>query len=572
MSPEPRAFDLSRLGKALRANLRALLAVAALALFGGALVGRLTVPNQVVARATARIARDPHVAVAGALDDGVLDAARRRAGSKPSFAAGSTARLDAAALRERLRIGFQGPDRLSVELAIGPEGDTEGARVLADALVETYVALANERVAQQSAHDRRRHDGELELARAENQRAQTALAVALAREGVPNLEQQLDELRRQVERAEREAEAASLEASGGQERVLAINDLSAEPSVQQAPQALANAQRELSRALAQSGDDSTDVAPLRARIKQLQARTLELGSHALQRQVEARAQGARARELAQQLVAKRGSLARLQEVSARVAPLSALAARESAHLAELEARTGSLAPTASELTSRVSTQARLTVIERRGLRLLVSVLAPSIALLALALFYGLRELKGLRVCAPTELAHWLSVPVLTTSSWPRKSDALEALVDELADPALDALGTTLVLPLTELERPLAATLAAQLNARAQRHYRSLTGSRVTIAQNWQGELDSSRIKRASEVADRVLWVVAADAHRGEVLLRRRELVTRTDHVAAVLVDAEPGLARSVGDSARFWVTRPRELASVARAPAHAPLH
>ncbi|MEY4513679.1 MAG: hypothetical protein RLZZ450_5801, partial [Pseudomonadota bacterium] len=116
------------------------------------------------------------------------------------------------------------------------------------------------------------------------------------------------------------------------------------------------------------------------------------------------------------------------------------------------------------------------------------------------------------------------------------------------------------------------TLAAQLNARAQRHYRSLTGSRVTIAQNWQGELDSSRIKRAADVADRVLWVVAADAHRGEVLLRRRDVVTRTDRVAAVLVDAEPGLARTVGDSARFWVGRPREVAKAPSAPVHAPLH
>jgi hypothetical protein len=70
----------------------------------------------------------------------------------------------------------------------------------------------------------------------------------------------------------------------------------------------------------------------------------------------------------------------------------------------------------------------------------------------------------------------------------------------------------------------------------------------------------------------VLWVVAADAHRGEVLLRRRDLVTRTDRVAAVLVDAEPGLLRSVGDSARFWGGRTREVLSSPRTPVHAPLH
>ncbi|MEY4514665.1 MAG: hypothetical protein RLZZ450_6787, partial [Pseudomonadota bacterium] len=366
MSPEPRAFDPSRLGKALRTNLRALLAVSALALFGGALVGRLAVPNHVVARATARIARDPHVAVASALDDAVLDAARKRAGALRPGALAQSA--DAAALRERLHIGFQGPDRLSVELSVGADGDTEAARVLADALVDTYVALANARAVQQSDDDRRRHDGELELARAESQRAGTALAVALAREGVPELEGQLAALHEQVERAERDAQAAALEASGGQERVLALSDLSFDRSVQQAPRALATAQRELSRLLAQSGDEGPEVLALRARIKQQQSRTVSLDS-SLSRQVEARAQGARARELAQQLVAKRTSLARLQEVSARVAPLSALAARESARLAELEARASGQRPTDASLTSRVSSHARLTVVERRGLRL-----------------------------------------------------------------------------------------------------------------------------------------------------------------------------------------------------------
>ena len=200
--------------------------------------------------------------------------------------------------------------------------------------------------------------------------------------------------------------------------------------------------------------------------------------------------------------------------------------------------------------------AELTLLQPRGLRLLVSVLAPTIALLALALFFALRELPGLRIREATELSHWLSVPVLTSSAWPGRADALEALVDALADPALDALGTTLLLPLSELDRPLAATLVAQLNARAQRHFRSPTSSRITIAQDWQGELDSSRIRRASQVADRVLWVVAADVHNGSTLEARRSLVAPTGRVAAILVDDDSGSTRSVGSAESFWVTVP----------------
>jgi hypothetical protein len=200
---------------------------------------------------------------------------------------------------------------------------------------------------------------------------------------------------------------------------------------------------------------------------------------------------------------------------------------------------------------------------------LASLLAPLLALLILVVFLVARELTDLRVCEATELAHWLAVPVLTSTSWPRRNDALEALVDALADPALESLGTTLILPLSEIERPLAHTLTAQLNARAQRQYRSRTGSRVTIAQDWQGDLDSARIERAASAADRVLWVVAADAHRGEELATRRALVKRQDGVAAVLVDAQSATVRSVGAAREFWKARtaqPEPLATVEASP------
>lgn len=568
MTARPRAFDPSRVRRALRTNLRTLLGVTALALFGGALVGRLAVPNLQVASAAARIVRDPHLVVAQALDDAVLE--RAIAASKES--------ISPAALRAATRVRFSGADALEVQVSVpgsGSEAQAASARKLADALVETYVGLANARVDGAHADGQRQQGSELQLARAEHERAQTALAVAQAREGVPALAAQLGELRAAIGQLESAAQTASVDAQEDHERALALRQLGPARPGRQAARELAVAQRELSRALAQGGDDAR-VGALRARIARLQQQRVAPHDGAIERHVEARAQGARARELTLQLTRKRTELARLQEVAARVAPLAALADRAQQRLDSLrqEARVVGGPSTAPRHAARsqVVSRAALVHVERRGLRLLVSLLAPAIALLALALFYGLRELRGLRVCAPTELAHWLAVPVLTSSSWPRLPDALEALVDELADPAIDALGTTLLLPLSELERPLAATLAAQLNARAQRHYRSPTGSRVTIAQDWQGELDSSRIRRAAEVADRVLWVVAADSHQGEVLLARRGLVGRTEHVAALLVDAESGVDKRVGDSAQFWVTQPARLAEASFAPERVPVH
>ena len=58
MNATPRAFELQRLSRLLRANARVLVAVFVLALFCGAALARLSLPNEVHARGTARIVRD----------------------------------------------------------------------------------------------------------------------------------------------------------------------------------------------------------------------------------------------------------------------------------------------------------------------------------------------------------------------------------------------------------------------------------------------------------------------------------------------------------------------------------
>lgn len=565
MNAKPRAFEPHRLFDAVRAKLSTLLAVGLVALFGGGLVGRLAVPNVQLAEATAGIASEPHAVFERALQDDVLERARQRAGSA----------LALTTLRERTRLGFEGHDRLHVQVrapeadlrsrALGRAAASASTRRLADALAETYVALANERLVQAASARRQQRERQREQAQAAEDSARGALAAALAGEGAPDLVGELATAHAELAALEAAASEAHVEANVDGERVTALHELAQD--ARRREQALAQAQRELSRRLASGPQQAADVDALRARLRALQEQRLPLAPVG-RLQVEARAQGVRARGLSQRAAQKRAELARLDAIAARVDPLRVRLGQTQAQLLELAAEARK--DTSALPRSQVLKHAELSTVEPRGLRLFVSLLAPAIAMLALALFYALRELPGLRVREATELAHWLGVPVLTSSAWPARSDALEALVDALADPAIDALGTTLLLPLTELERPLAATLVAQLNGRAQRHYRSPTGSRVTIAQDWQGELDSARIRRASEVADRVLWVVASDVHHGQTVAARRSLLGPGLRVAALLLDAEPGTVRSsaarTGSGQDFWVPRPVSEAELTELP------
>lgn len=534
MKPQPRAFEPSRLREAVRAHFRVLLAATVVALFGGAALARVLVPNEHTAEAVASLPREPHVVVAQALSPRLLAEVSGALPTQPG----------ADWLRAHTTVRFATPDRLRVRVRSSDEGQ---ARAAADALVRRYVALANERARVALEAARREHARLIERARSEQQHAAGALAGQQAAQGAPPLTQDVDSLRVQLAAAERAAEEAALAASSERERSSSSTAVTRAPSAREKG-ALVEAQRELSRLLAEHGSEHPAVVAARQRIDQ---RRLATSAAATPSEARVRALERRARELASVAALQRQALAVAEASLRRVAPLAGAEGEARSELAQLVAR----APVAGE-PARVVQAALVQRGERRALRLALSLLAPLLVLLALLGYFALRELRGFRVCAATELAHWLAVPVLTTSAWPNRQDALESLVDELADPALDALGTTLVLPLSELERPLAATLAAQLNARAQRHFRSKTGSRVTIAQTWQGELDSSRIRRAAEVADRVLWVVAADAHRGEELSLRRALVVRDGGVAAVLVDGEPRLSRSVGAAQDFWRSRP----------------
>ncbi|HEX5659909.1 MAG TPA: hypothetical protein VFX59_22090 [Polyangiales bacterium] len=502
MEAKPRAYEPHRLLDAIRGQSRVLIGVALVALFGGAAVARWLVPDLWLGRASARIGYEPHAVLSRGNEAQLLAAAAAHAGSSE------------AELRKQLRVSFGGRDRLTVEVR---GAEAERTRKLVQEIAGGYVTLANARA--ESLHAGQRAARSAELARARGARDQAQLALQRAMPAA----QAADEARLREQLAELDA---------------ALQAAMLAPPARPGPRSdAAEAQRQLSRMLANGAGDE-EVAAVRAKI----ARAQRAGQSAPPplRPLQTRIEG------------KRAELARLEQATTSLLPL-----RQTLQAAEDEV---------SALAARVDAEPSSThsaldgplVVEphsRRGTRVLASLLAPVIAVLLLVGVLVLRELTDLRVCEATEVAHWLAVPVLTSSAWPRRSEALESLVDALADPALESLGTTLILPLSEIERPLAGTLTAQLNARAQRQYRSRTGSRVTIAQEWHGELDSSRIERAAHAADRVLWVVAADTHRGDALAARRALVRRKEGVAAVLVDAEPALVRTVGLAREFWKAR-----------------
>jgi hypothetical protein len=547
MSGSPRAFEPQRLLQPLRAHARAWAGLAIVALFAGAAIARFAIPNELVASGALRVSRDAHLAVTAVRAPDLLEQARARAGVA----------TPARELREQLRVTFRAPDR--VQLDLRADGDEQRSRALLDSLLTTYL----ERVRAQTDSARRAAEQERELAAGKLRRAlgkaRAELGAAQVRTGFPDLQRALAETRALLAGAEAELQRVEARVAEAQGKHEVVESVRREPEAQAASAQLAEAQRNLSRLLAQHGDRKhPDVLAAEQRLAQLQAATVHVTNSALRQRLEAQTLAARAREQVERVASVRAELARLESLRLSLAPLIEAEERAASALAQHEAEALAPLPAVVSISERASVRRE----NRTALRTLASLLVPIITLLSLFVFVVLRELRSFRVCAPTELAYWLRAPVLASSSWPRQHDALEGLVDELASPAVAARGIVLVLPLTELERPLAATLAAQLNSRAQRQFRSSTGSRVTIAQPWLGELGGARAKRAAVAADRVLWVVAADSHGGREVRRCAALLERRDRIAAVLVDAEPTFGPAVGSAREFWTARPVDPALV----------
>ncbi len=555
-----RPFERRRVVQALRSQIKLLLAVGLLGLFGGALVARFAVTLDYAARSVVQVdAQGAVAAMSWVESDRVLETARMLAREGEPVTV----------LRKRIEMTPMSTRRLGVT---AHATSSEQAMALSDAVSAAFVAELLKHTAQERAKAEADRKVDLATAQAELERADGDLSRASNVEGVSDLDLTLSQARTRLSELESAIGAARVRATAAEAHGEILRDVSLSKGTKSSTQALVEAQRALSTLLAQHDAQHPDVRALTDRIRRLQSRMVAPGAVAMGNRAEARAETARANQLEREAALQRDIIVRLSAIAQRLSPL--LSARDLARerVAKIERApgTGVRDLGAAEVHARASVAS----VSNRSARALAALLAPLLALLLAIGMIVANEVRDFRICATTELAHWLQAPVVARSEWPGHPDRLEALIDELAESALDAPGTTLVLPLTDLERPLALSVASQLNGRAQRHFRTMTGARVTIAQAWAGDCAGPGVKRAAEIADRVLWVVSADTYTGPEIARRREAILRKRGVAAVLLDAEAyGVAARIGDASTFWTARSEsDEAARSVAPPRVPLH
>lgn len=492
----PVRFDRRRLIEALTGQRKLLFVVGVLALFGGGLVAKLSVPLDHVAEI----------------------------------------RVTTAGQGELLSLASHGPTQ---QKALG----------LARSAGEQFIREANASLRRQRAAGDRAY----EQTRREVERARASLAIALAGDGIADL--QADAIAIDTRIRDQEAARSALlgEAVEAATRADVLKAAASAGMGRRTAEELATTQRALSVALAQETPDSAKLKELHERIQRLLARSSGPLRASVSQRAATRAHEVHVAQVDQELEGLRAERAKLLDARTRHGGLIANEERARARLSQNESNVRALALLDPQ--TRRLEQPRITRVEGRALRAAVAIVTPSLALFLTIMLILLNEVRDLRISSPGELAYWMRLPVIATSRWPGDPGRLEGLIDALSEDALEARGTTLVLAGSESEQPLASTIVAQLNARAQRHFRSATGARVTVAQAWQGELSGPHLRRATEAADRVLWVVSAGSHRGPELRVRRADIPRAAGVAALLVDApHRPMSGQIGDPQPFWAS------------------
>src|SRR5690606_21967383 len=98
------------------------------------------------------------------------------------------------------------------------------------------------------------------------------------------------------------------------------------------------------------------------------------------------------------------------------------------------------------------------------MRLVAMVLIPLLVLLGAIVFVLGREIEGLRVRTPSELAYWADAPVIGATSWPNEPGCLDELIEGLDDLVPTARGEFLVVGASAWDAALSETIAARLGA------------------------------------------------------------------------------------------------------------
>jgi uncharacterized protein involved in exopolysaccharide biosynthesis len=208
-------------------------------------------------------------------------------------------------------------------------------------------------------------------------------------------------------------------------------------------------------------------------------------------------------------------------------------------------------------------------------RLVMTALIAMLVLLAALAFVLVREVKGLRVRTPLELAYWSGAPVIGATSWPNEPGCLDELVEGLDDFVPTARGEFLVVGASAWDAALSETIAARLGVdlhvgtrespeRAAARDDLALRDRGTIAKrdpglmratSWGGETRGPSLRRAARLADRVLVVVSSGALSVPEIMGLKRRLGRQEGVALIMVNVPRQYVNGpdrVGDISEFW--------------------
>lgn len=96
-------------------------------------------------------------------------------------------------------------------------------------------------------------------------------------------------------------------------------------------------------------------------------------------------------------------------------------------------------------------------------KLVVILALPILLLLSVAGALFARDFGKGRLRTPSEIAYWSRVPVIAATDWPRNLRGLDDIVADLDDWSHAAEGLTLIVPISDREIPVVATLAERLD-------------------------------------------------------------------------------------------------------------
>ncbi|MDH5675451.1 MAG: hypothetical protein OEZ06_25235 [Myxococcales bacterium] len=299
------------------------------------------------------------------------------------------------------------------------------------------------------------------------------------------------------------------------------------------------------------------------------------------------------------------TLAAAEETLAR---LSSIEAKARVHVAEIERANKRVDDINSQMTRsreavraptpefRVLTPAVVPEFPEKSKRRLVLAGFIFLGLFGSLFYLVVRPLRDGCIHTAREAAFWANLPVVASTSWPRREEIFYPFLDELSDDALRTAGTTLIfgpgdretrlaidlaqgltpLPTTGAAAPSASIATATLEPGAmsapaietdapptERHREPRAESTALVVRNrgaptffaWRGAQQGPALRRAARIADRVVIVVASGQASISLMTGLRSRLGRERGMALILVDVSEDLLDlpdRVGTGDDFW--------------------